>query len=206
MTAFAESPLPDGAFNFVTGGGSTVGFAVVEHERIRFVAFTGGTDVGQYIASTVPERSAECLLELGGNDPVLVLDAANVEAAAESVVFGSNYNCGQCCSGTECVIATRCTTTSSFVDRWSDSPRFTTRATRCLQKYGCILGREGVESRAPFDRDRVPRPICDIRKTKRFGDHIYILDILTLFKLYNRVSIVPPFSGFGVEFAAICYS
>lgn len=104
--AFSESPLPDGAFNFVTGRGSTVGSAIVEHPAIRFVAFTGGTDVGQYIASTVAERSAECLLELGGNDPVLILDDADVDAAAESVVFGSNYNCGQCCSGTERVIAT----------------------------------------------------------------------------------------------------
>jgi acyl-CoA reductase-like NAD-dependent aldehyde dehydrogenase len=104
--ALAEAPLPDGAFNFVTGAGSTVGSAMVEHEAIRLVAFTGSTGVGQYIGAAAAERSAECLLELGGKDPVLVLDDADVQAAADAIVFGSNYNCGQSCSGTERVIAT----------------------------------------------------------------------------------------------------
>lgn len=104
--ALADCPLPDGAFNFVPGPGSTAGSAVVDHERIRLIAFTGSTGVGQSIAASAAGRSAECLLELGGKDPVLVLDDADVTAAADAIVFGSNYNCGQSCSGTERVIAT----------------------------------------------------------------------------------------------------
>ncbi|NHN49344.1 aldehyde dehydrogenase [Halostella sp. JP-L12] len=104
--AFAESPLPDGAFNLVPGHGSTVGPAMVEHSDIRLVAFTGSTSVGQEIAVTAAGHSAECLLEMGGKDPVLVFDDADVDTAAEHVVFGSNYNCGQSCSGTERVLAT----------------------------------------------------------------------------------------------------
>ncbi|PSQ03081.1 aldehyde dehydrogenase [Halobacteriales archaeon QS_4_69_31] len=104
--AFARAPLPEGAFNFVPGSGSTVGAALAGHEAVRLVAFTGSTDVGQRIAARAAGRSAGCLLELGGKDPVLVLDDADVERAADAIVMGSNYNCGQSCSGTERVIAT----------------------------------------------------------------------------------------------------
>lgn len=104
--AFAETSLPDGAFNFVPGSGGTVGAALSGHQDVRLVAFTGSTAVGQQIAATAAERSAECLLELGGKDPVLVLDDADVSRAADAIVLGSNYNCGQSCSGTERVIAT----------------------------------------------------------------------------------------------------
>ena len=104
--AFAATPLPDGAFNFVPGPGSSVGATLSQHDAIRLVAFTGSTAVGQQIAAAAAERSAQALLELGGKDPVLVLDDADVPAAADAIVMGSNYNCGQSCSGTERVIAT----------------------------------------------------------------------------------------------------
>ncbi|MFB6250783.1 MAG: aldehyde dehydrogenase [Halobellus sp.] len=104
--AFAETSLPDGAFNFIPGSGGTVGAALSGHPAVRLLAFTGSTEVGQRIAATAAERSAECLLELGGKDPVLVLDDADVSRAADAIVLGSNYNCGQSCSGTERVIAT----------------------------------------------------------------------------------------------------
>lgn len=104
--AFAETSLPDGAFNFVPGSGGTVGAALSGHQDVRLLAFTGSTDVGQQIAATAAKRSAECLLELGGKDPVVVLDDADVSRAADAIVLGSNYNCGQSCSGTERVIAT----------------------------------------------------------------------------------------------------
>ncbi|WP_311172868.1 aldehyde dehydrogenase family protein [Halobellus ordinarius] len=104
--AFAEMSLPEGAFNFVPGAGGTVGAALSSHPDVRLLAFTGSTDVGQQIAAAAAERSAECLLELGGKDPVLVLDDADVSKAADAIVLGSNYNCGQSCSGSERVIAT----------------------------------------------------------------------------------------------------
>ncbi len=103
--AFDQSSLPDGAFNLVTGGAET-GRALVEHHDVRLIAFTGSTEVGQEIARTAAERNAHCLLEMGGKDPILVLDDADVEHAAESVVVGSNWNAGQVCCGTERVIAT----------------------------------------------------------------------------------------------------
>ncbi|MFB6125541.1 MAG: aldehyde dehydrogenase [Halanaeroarchaeum sp.] len=103
--AFAQSSLPDGAFNLLTGAGET-GADLVAHRDIRLIAFTGSTDVGQEIAKVAAERSAQVLLEMGGKDPILVFDDADVELAARAVVEGSNWNAGQVCCGTECVIAT----------------------------------------------------------------------------------------------------
>jgi len=104
--AFAAAPLPDGAFNFLPGSGGTVGTALSEHGAVRLVAFTGSTAVGQRIAADAAGRSAHAVLEMGGKDPVLVLDDADLDGAAEAIVMGSNYNCGQSCSGTERVIVT----------------------------------------------------------------------------------------------------
>lgn len=103
--AFEQSSLPDGAFNLVTGAGET-GAELVGSDAIRLIAFTGSTEVGQQIARTAAERNAQCLLEMGGKDPILVLDDADVDHAAESIVTGSNWNAGQVCCGTERVIAT----------------------------------------------------------------------------------------------------
>jgi acyl-CoA reductase-like NAD-dependent aldehyde dehydrogenase len=103
--AFAQSSLPDGAFNLVTGEGAT-GAELVGDERIRLIAFTGSTAVGQEIAKTAAERNAQCLLEMGGKDPIIVLDDADIEHAAASIVAGSNWNAGQVCCGTERVIVT----------------------------------------------------------------------------------------------------
>jgi len=103
--AFEQSSLPDGAFNLVTGAGET-GAELVGSDAIRLIAFTGSTEVGQQIAETAAERNAQCLLEMGGKDPILVLDDADVDHAAESIVMGSNWNAGQVCCGTERVVAT----------------------------------------------------------------------------------------------------
>lgn len=103
--AFEQSSLPDGAFNLVTGAGET-GASLVAHDDVRLIAFTGSTAVGQEIAKAAAERNAQCLLEMGGKDPILVLDDADVDHAAESIVMGSNWNAGQVCCGTERVIAT----------------------------------------------------------------------------------------------------
>ena len=103
--AFEQSSLPDGGFNLVTGAGET-GASLVAHNDIRLIAFTGSTEVGQEIAKVAAGRNAQCLLEMGGKDPILVLDDADIDHAAESIVGGSNWNAGQVCCGTERVITT----------------------------------------------------------------------------------------------------
>jgi len=79
----------------------------VDHEAVRLVTFTGSAAVGQRIAASAAQRSVQAVLELGGEDQVLILDDADLDRAADAIVTGSNDNCGQSCSGTERVIVTR---------------------------------------------------------------------------------------------------
>lgn len=100
--ALAEADLPKGAFNLVTGAGAVVGDEIVAHPATRGIGFTGSPATGQKIA----ERGAgkPMLLELGGNGPVIVLADADLDAAADGIIFSAYFNAGQACSATERVL------------------------------------------------------------------------------------------------------
>jgi succinate-semialdehyde dehydrogenase/glutarate-semialdehyde dehydrogenase len=93
----AEGGLPDGVFNVVTGRGSTAGDALVTHENIRKIAFTGSTPVGEQIMAKAARGTKRVTLELGGSDPMIICDDADIAAAASAASMGRFYNCGQAC-------------------------------------------------------------------------------------------------------------
>jgi acyl-CoA reductase-like NAD-dependent aldehyde dehydrogenase len=94
---FTEAGLPPGVFNVVTGRGSVVGEALVTHPLVRKVAFTGSTPVGERVASQAAVGSKRVTLELGGSDPMIICDDADLAAAASAASMGRFYNCGQAC-------------------------------------------------------------------------------------------------------------
>ncbi len=94
---YKEAGLPDGLLNVVTGHGSDVGDAVVEHPESDVVAFTGSTPVGRGVAQKAGENLSRAALELGGNNGHIVTADADVEAAVDSAVFGSFVHQGQVC-------------------------------------------------------------------------------------------------------------
>jgi succinate-semialdehyde dehydrogenase/glutarate-semialdehyde dehydrogenase len=96
---FAEAGVPDGVLNVVTGRGSEIGDALVTHPGVRRVAFTGSTEVGRHIAGIASPDLKRLTLELGGSDPVIVCDDADVEAAVKAVIIGRYWNAGQACLG-----------------------------------------------------------------------------------------------------------
>ncbi|MFB6074103.1 MAG: aldehyde dehydrogenase [Haloarculaceae archaeon] len=102
LERYAETDLPAGALNLVTGAGPVVGNAVVEHEGTDAVGFTGSPETGEAIARAAGTRPT--LLELGGNGPVIVLDDADLETAVECTAAGSFGNAGQICSASERVL------------------------------------------------------------------------------------------------------
>lgn len=110
MAALEKAGLPPGVVNLVTGDGATVGDAVVVHPEVTAIAFTGSTATGRRIA----ERGAgkPMLLELGGNGPVIVLEDADLDAAAAAAAGGAFFNAGQVCAATGLVLAH-----ASVVDR-----------------------------------------------------------------------------------------
>jgi acyl-CoA reductase-like NAD-dependent aldehyde dehydrogenase len=93
----AEGGLPTGVFNVVTGSGSVAGTALVTHPIVRKVAFTGSTPVGEQIMALAAKGTKRVTLELGGSDPMIVCDDADLAGAASAASMGRFYNCGQAC-------------------------------------------------------------------------------------------------------------
>jgi succinate-semialdehyde dehydrogenase/glutarate-semialdehyde dehydrogenase len=93
----AEGGLPEGVFNVVTGRGSEAGEALVTHESVRKIAFTGSTPVGEQIMAKAARGTKRVTLELGGSDPMIICDDADLAAAASAASMGRFYNCGQAC-------------------------------------------------------------------------------------------------------------
>ncbi len=101
-----EAGLPDGCFNVVTGSGSTVGQALIEHMDVDMLSFTGSTRVGRAVVEAAGKSNFKKLgLELGGKNPQIVFADADLEDAADGVAFGIAFNTGQCCvSGSRLIV------------------------------------------------------------------------------------------------------
>src|SRR5690606_9721688 len=100
----AEVGLPPGVLNVVTGDGRT-GAALVEHDGLDKVAFTGSTEVGRIIRGATAGRGVKLSLELGGKSPFIVFDDADLDSAVEGVVDAIWFNQGQvCCAGSRLLV------------------------------------------------------------------------------------------------------
>jgi aldehyde dehydrogenase (NAD+) len=98
--------LPAGTFNFVNGGGATVGDRLVHHPKVGGVTFTGSQAVGKQVALACAERFARAQLEMGGKNPLVVLDDADLGVAVECAVQGAFYQTGQRCTASSRLIVT----------------------------------------------------------------------------------------------------
>jgi len=97
--ADGKKALPKGAVNVVTGPGDAVGEALLRHPKVRRIAFTGSTEVGRHVMEVAGREIKRVTLELGGSDPMIVCDDADVETAVRMADVGRYFNCGQMCLG-----------------------------------------------------------------------------------------------------------
>jgi acyl-CoA reductase-like NAD-dependent aldehyde dehydrogenase len=97
--AMRAAGAPEDAFLVACGSGGTIGGALVEN--VDMLHFTGSTEVGKKLAVQAAERLLPITLELGGNDPMIVLADANLERAANAAVWGCMQNGGQTCISVE---------------------------------------------------------------------------------------------------------
>ncbi len=104
--AYQEAGLPRGVFNLVYGRGSTVGRLLVDDERARAVSFTGSNEIGIDIYTRAARRGARVTCEMGGKNPVVVLDDADLDLAVEGIVAGAFGSTGQRCTATSRLIVT----------------------------------------------------------------------------------------------------
>lgn len=103
VEALHHAGLPAGVINFITGSASKTGKPLVTHPAIKAVTFTGSTEAGEKINQSV-RLSTRVQLELGGKNPLIVLQDADVDQAAELAIKGGFELAGQACTGTSRVI------------------------------------------------------------------------------------------------------
>ncbi len=98
--------LPAGVFNLVTGSGKEVGEAIVTSPQVDAVSFTGSVATGRDVLVKTAARQAKVQLEMGGKNPLVVLDDADLEIAVECAINGAFYSTGQRCTASSRLIVT----------------------------------------------------------------------------------------------------
>ena len=89
-----------GIFNLVVGASNPVGEALIQDRRIPLVSFTGSTEVGRHVSEVVASRLGRSILELGGNNGIIVMNDADLDLALRAVLFGAIGTAGQRCTTT----------------------------------------------------------------------------------------------------------
>jgi aldehyde dehydrogenase (NAD+) len=111
-----EGGIPAGVVNVVTGSGAEVGNAIVDHPDVRLISFTGHTETGVEISRRAAETLKRVSLELGGKNPIVVWEDADLDLALDSVVWSAFGTSGQRCTAASRIIVHR-----SIHDRFVDA-------------------------------------------------------------------------------------
>jgi vanillin dehydrogenase len=120
-TVFEEAGFPPGVVNVITNApqdAPAVVQALVAHPAVRRINFTGSTHVGRIIAQQAAKHLKPVLLELGGKNPVVVLDDADIDAAVEAAAFSSFFNQGQICMSADRILVDR-RIADTFLERFA---------------------------------------------------------------------------------------
>lgn len=102
----ARSGLPAGVFNLVMGSGALVGEELIASPEIDAITFTGSQAIGRALAARVVARGARVQLEMGGKNPLVVLDDADLETAVDCAIQGAFYSTGQRCTASSRLVVT----------------------------------------------------------------------------------------------------
>src|SRR6202162_5395528 len=104
VQALTDAGIPKGVINIVTGFGSEVGTPLTEHADVRAISLTGSSAVGRIVGTTAAKSFKRCSLELGGKNPMIVLDDANLDLAIEGGLWGGFGTTGQRCTATSRIV------------------------------------------------------------------------------------------------------
>jgi acyl-CoA reductase-like NAD-dependent aldehyde dehydrogenase len=116
VRALADAGLPKGVINVVAGYGPEVGTPIAEHPDVRAISLTGSSAVGRIVGGIAAKSFKHCSLELGGKNPMIVLDDANLDLAIEGGLWGAFGTTGQRCTATSRMIVQK-GVYREFVDR-----------------------------------------------------------------------------------------
>ncbi|WP_413768904.1 aldehyde dehydrogenase family protein [Rhodococcus pyridinivorans] len=149
-----EAGVPAGVVNVVTGKGSTIGEALLQHQDIDKIAFTGSTGIGRHAASVAGQNLKPVTMELGGNAAHILFADADVEKAVGAIIKGFVFNTGQFCMGGPRLLVER--------------PLYETVLT--------ILGEavSGVPVGDPFDPNTVVGPMAADKHVAKVEEYVQI--------------------------------
>lgn len=148
--ALKKHNVPEGVFNMIIAKSSVLGDNFAADRRIPLISVTGSTEVGRRIAAIVGKRLGKTILELGGNNAVVISQHANLEMTLQSVVFGAVGTCGQ-----------RCTTTRRLIVHESV---YDTVKSRLISAYKNISKRIGD----PLKKSTLVGPLVDETAVRNF--------------------------------------
>ncbi|GJQ63528.1 MAG: aldehyde dehydrogenase [Melioribacteraceae bacterium] len=99
-----ENNLPEGLFSLIIGRGSTVGEKMLNDKRVPLISITGSTGVGRHGAEVIAKRFGKAILELGGNNAIIITPSADLKMSIPAIVFGAVGTAGQRCTSTRRLI------------------------------------------------------------------------------------------------------
>ncbi len=153
-----------GIFNLVIGPSRSVGERLIRDRRIPLISFTGSTEVGRHVAEVVASRLGRTILELGGNNGIIVMDDANIDLALRAILFGSVGTAGQ-----------RCTTTRRLFLQRGIAPRLTEALLRAYRQIKIGDPMEEATLMGPLVNRRAVDDMLDgIRRIREQGGEILI--------------------------------
>ena len=145
-----ENNLPEGIFSLVIGRGSTIGERLLNDKRVPLISITGSTKVGKHAAGVIASRFGKYILELGGNNAIIMTPDSDLKMAMPAVVFGAVGTCGQ-----------RCTTTRRLIIHESIYDKV---------KESIIKAYEGLKIGDPLDETNHVGPLIDKDAVQMFKD------------------------------------
>ncbi len=93
-----------GIFSLILGGGSTIGETLINDKRVPLVSFTGSTSMGRHVSETLSKRFGKSILELGGNNAIIIDETADLNLAVPATIFGAVGTAGQRCTSTRRIV------------------------------------------------------------------------------------------------------
>ncbi|HJV84088.1 MAG TPA: aldehyde dehydrogenase family protein [Noviherbaspirillum sp.] len=178
----SRSGLPAGVFNLVMGRGGEVGQALIDHPDVNAITLTGSVTTGRRVLAGTAARFAKVQLEMGGKNPTVVLDDADLDVAVNCVVQAAYFSTGQ-----------RCTATSRFIVQKGIYPRFIDAMHQRLQalkiddalKPGTDIGPVVDQSQLQQDLDYIAigaqegaRLVCGGERVRRDKEGFYLTPAL----------------------------
>jgi aldehyde dehydrogenase (NAD+) len=104
IDCFHQAGLPSGVINMITGSGPVIGQGIVDHPDIQGISFTGSNQVGKKIGQCALNRGAKYQLEMGGKNPIIIAEDADLDLAVDATISGGLRSTGQKCTATSRVI------------------------------------------------------------------------------------------------------